>query len=75
MFVGRIGIGKVAHEYFKWHGCRDVYTIHYHLPYEALFGCVSLAKDPVSMAASIIRFPLIIDVVDMTMFRRSDRYG
>jgi hypothetical protein len=38
---------------------------------ETGFAGLSFAYDPVSIAASIIRFPLIIEVVQMTMFFRS----
>lgn len=33
-------------------------------------GWTSLPKDPFSIAASIILFPLMMDVVQMTIFRR-----
>ncbi|MBE3045282.1 hypothetical protein IMZ48_22565 [Candidatus Bathyarchaeota archaeon] len=43
----------------------------YPCPGVAPAGVSSLAYEPVSIAASIILFPLIIEVVQMTIFLRS----
>lgn len=47
----------------------------YPCPCVDVAGAVSFAYEPVSIAASIILFPLMIEVVQMTIFLRSASPG